>query len=537
MARNSPSLSFRVKCLLIRHPVLANRLMGLLGSRRVESLARRAAIRAARRAYTRVPFYHELFKAHGLDSERMQRLTWKDFKQLPTSDKAQTRDIPVRDLLDTLKPSPAADALIGRSSGTSGAPVFWQTGWDELWLIRAAYWRWLRDIDSDRRRTAVIVSMAIDGGDLAGQLALFPVVSLKEQTRWPFQTFPGGENADDLILLIRWLIQQDYDTLFLGGFPGSIERLLDRVAYLRSVDPAAAVDWSKFRRIRVVTGGQIVSGALRKRIQREMGVAPCDLIPLYASSDSGQLILYSTPFTLWLEGVLETHPQLYDALGIELEHRTKPLMECITSLSVYTELDEEDTMLLTSWKHRPLIRYRTHDLAWMRPSQVIVRTLDREMRGWRRDFARAGYGRGHVPKVATLGIILGRADDVCIINAANVSPDILRDALDASDILPRLHHFKHDTDETHPNVYLVYLELNDTLGEADRSALAAEWKPELLSALVSQPAASDLAAAHHANPIELEVFVRSRGEDEFEGDDQYVKKRYVPRPRRPAGTV
>jgi hypothetical protein len=263
-----------------------------------------------------------------------------------------------------------------------------------------------------------------------------------------------------------------------------------------------------------------------------MGVAPFDVLALYASSDAGGITAQSTPFTLWLEGVLETHPELYNALGITPEHHTKAIMECVPSLSTYIEQDEDDTLLFTTWKHRPLVRYRTHDLAVLLPVRDLARTLNRELPGWRRDFARTGFGRGHLPKVATLAMILGRADDIRIVNAANVSPEMLRGALEASGIMPSLHHFKHDTDFARPNAYLVYLELNNMLDEMDRVVLGEEWKPELLQALVTHPAATDLAAAHRANPIELEVFVRSRGTEEFEGDDQYSKKSYVPRRRR-----
>jgi phenylacetate-coenzyme A ligase PaaK-like adenylate-forming protein len=503
--------------------------MGLLGPRRVEALARRAAIRAARRAYAQVPFYHELFQASGFNQRRMNRLTWSDFQQLPSSDKVQASTVPDVDLLDSRRLSPIADALIGRSSGTSSAPVFWPLGWEEFEAARATFWRWLREVGADRRRTAVVVSMAVDGADLAGQMPLFALFSLKETTQWPFQTFPGGEDPADLILLLRWLIQQRYEVLVLAGFPGSIERLLDRIAELRVADPKTSVDWSAFQRIRLTLGGQLVAASLRRRIEKEMGVAPFDLIPLYASSDTAQFMFYSTPFTIWLETFLAARPELYAALGIGAEHQSKPLMECIPPLAAYTEQDDENVLLLTVWKHRPLIRYNTHDLVWMLPAREIVRTLDLKAHGWRRAFRRTGFGRGAIPQVAALGIILGRADDVCIVNAANITPEILQSALEASDILPKIHHFKHYNDASRPNTYEVYLELNDTVSEIERTSLAAEWKPKLLAALLAQPASTDLAAAHRANPIELELFARSRGQDEFEGDDQSIKKRYMPR--------
>jgi hypothetical protein len=104
---------------------------------------------------------------------------------------------------------------------------------------------------------------------------------------------------------------------------------------------------------------------------------------------------------------------------------------------------------------------------------------------------------------------------------------MLRQALDGAGILPRLRHFKHETDDDHPNEYRVYLELNETLDAAACAALAEQWQPSLLEALMHLPAASDLAAAHRANPIELKVVVRARGEGEFTGDEEQAKASHV----------
>src|SRR5262249_44801851 len=130
-------------------------------------------------------------------------------------------------------------------------------------------------------------------------------------------------------------------------------------------------------------------------------------------------------------------------------------------------------------------------------------------------------------------MITGRADDIRIVNGTNIAPEVLRDALDDIGVLPRLHHFKHDTDGARPNDYLVYLELQDTLEEAEREALAKMWRPALLQALIAQPSVADLSA----DPLVLHLWVRSRGTEEFEGDDQRAKKSYVPRRMKPASVA
>lgn len=523
------SFTFRVKSALVRHPLLANRLMRMLGARGVERLARRSAIRAAQKAYRQVPFYQSLFTRSGFTARQMRRLNWKGFQQLPISDKVQAMGVADRDLMDNRRSSPDADAIIGRSSGTTAGPAFWPAGWEELTLARAAYWRWLREIGADRTRTAVVVSMTVDGYDLAGNLTLFSVFSLKEQTHWPYQTFAAGENPEDVIILARWLTEQSYETLFLLGFPGAIERLLDLNLELEQANPGSGVDWSRFNRIRVAMGGQVVSPVLRKRIRQEMGISIFDLMFIYSSSDIGQVLFQSSPFTLWLESLLEAHPELGAKLGISEEDQGKPIMECITALAVYSEIAPDGTLVVTTWKHRPLVRYQTHDLLWVQSTRDIIRTLNREVKGWRKDFARAGFGRRFIPRVATLGTIQGRDDDVCIVNACNITPDLLRSALEESAILSRLHHFKHSTNPAYPTRYSVYLELDQPASADELCELTKLWSPQLLQALLTRPGLPDLAASHRANPIDFQLILRSRGEAEFATDDHYPKKRYMQR--------
>jgi phenylacetate-coenzyme A ligase PaaK-like adenylate-forming protein len=526
------SMGLRFKMLLTRHPVLANRLLRLMGRRGLQRVAQRVARRAARRAFTHVPFYQTLYERGGFDARRMRRLSWADFQRLPTSGKTEAAGMPDRQLLDQRVPFPGGDALLGRSSGTTSGPATWPTGWEEFYLTRANYWRLLRELQADRRPAVLLSMFPVDGGDLAGNLPFRSAFSLKETTRWPFEVIPAGEEPNTVIPILRWLVEQDIETLFLNSFPGTVERLLDRDDELKREDPAAGVDWSRFKRIRVGMGGQTVSLELRQRLRRQMGLAPKNLLSefiVYASSDAGQLIAQSSPFSLWLERYLETRPELAATLGIPEEHRGKPIMECISSMAVYMELDEDGLLLLTTWKHRPLIRYRTNDLAWLRPTREIVRTLNREARGWRRDFRGYGFGRRHVPTAATMGMVLGRADDVRIVNGANVSPEMLRQALEVAGILPQIHHFKHNTDDVHPNEYTVYLEMPDALDELACVALAEQWRGPLLEALVHLPVATDLYAAHRSNPITLRLFVRPRGAEEFAGDDQHAKLTYVPR--------
>ncbi len=524
-------LSLRLNMLLAGRPSLAYRVFRLMGARRIERAGRNAAIRAAQQAYTYVPFYRRLYEAHGFTDERMKRLTWEDFQQLPTISKDETEREPENDLLDSRIPSPAGDALIGRSSGTTRAPTVWPLSWKELYILRATFEGVLRSLGTHKGvPTAVIQMTAIEGGDQSGNSPYRSLFSLKEATHWNFEVFGPGEDSNTVIALLRWLVKQRYESLFIISFPGTYERLFDRLDEITRTDPEAGVNWAQFRNKVIMIGGQLVALSIRERLRNEMAFDPKALgseLVAYVSSDTGIVVARSTPFSVWLERFLAERPQLWESLGLSPEHREKALLEFVPALSVYAELDPSDGLVLTSWKHRPLVRYRINDLAWTIPSEQLMKTLRREAPDWRRAFLAAGGKKGDIPYGATLGVILGRADETCIVNSANVSPAILQSALEAAGIMPMLHHFKHSANPSYPNEYSVYLELQDTRDEAARSALATEWRLKLLDALMAVPAASDLLAAHRANPIVLRVFVRSRGADEFAGDDQRHKKTYI----------
>jgi phenylacetate-coenzyme A ligase PaaK-like adenylate-forming protein len=518
-----------MRMFLAGRPDVANRLFQVLGASRVERIAQRAAMRAALRAYLTVPFYRELYQSAGFDEGCMRRLTWDEFRHLPIVGKSDMVDKADSDLLDATISFPAGDAVIYRSSGTTGKPTIIPTGWDEFYVNYAIFKRLAQNIGVDRSRSIILSAYGVDGSPGAGNMTLRCYFAIKQETHWPFEICAAGETPDDIISFLRYYADNRFETLYLLAFPGTMERVLDRLQERKSQSASAGVDWQQFRHKRVQLSGQVVSRELRDRIRRELAIADDDLEAieiLLASTDSGQIIARSSPFTLWLERYMEQHPQVAEHLGIPAAHRTKPLMEFVPSLSVLLENNPDAGLLLTTWKHRPIIRYRSNDLAWLQSSSAVVKTLTSTAKNWRMDFVRYGYTQADIPSSATLGMILGRADDVCIVNGANVTPDVLQGALAQAGILPNIHHFKHGVGAG-PNEYDVYLELPDERDASARDLLADEWTPGLLDALVTHPSAIELQAAHRGTPIDLRLFVRSRGAEEFRGDDQEAKKRYT----------
>jgi phenylacetate-coenzyme A ligase PaaK-like adenylate-forming protein len=523
-------LALRLQTYLMSYPRAANRLLGFLGARRVEEMGQRAALRAARRAYERVPFYRTLFEQHGFTAEKMQRLTWKEFQELPLLSKDDTEDVDERALVDLQVPSPQGDALIGRSSGTLRVPIHWPLGWSEFYLSRGAFEAILRDLGTaDGARTAIVHMNAVEGGDQSGNMPYRTFYSLKEEKGWNMEIVATGEDSATTHTWLRWFAKQGYTSLILFSFPGSLERLF---SYIGSLPEAERVNWDAFQRKHIMIGGQLVVRPIRDLIHREMRLDPTSLTSetyLYISSDTGQHMARTTRFTIWLERYLTQHPELYQILGLSEEHRDKPLLEFIPPLSMYFEFDRPEGLVLTMWKHRPLIRYKIGDLVWTRRMEALEDLLDKATPSWRQDFQRAGGQPADVPKAVMLGVVLGRADEICIVNAANVSPAIVQQALERAGIAAQIHHFKHAADPAHPNEYRLYLELMDTQDERIRESLAASWREPLLNALLQVPAASDLAAAHRTNPITFLLFVRSRDEDEFLGDKDRRKKTYAVR--------
>ncbi|HKD75069.1 MAG TPA: hypothetical protein VKB76_06215, partial [Ktedonobacterales bacterium] len=283
---------------------------------------------------------------------------------------------------------------------------------------------------------------------------------------------------------------------------------------------AERVNWDAFRRKHVLMGGQIVARPIRQRMRRSVRLDPDSLTGesvLYISSDTGQLMARTTRFTLWLERYLELHPDLYAALELAEEHRDKPLLEFLPPMSVQFEFDPQAGIIVTLWKHQPLVRYVIGDLLWTRSASDLIAKLTRVAPTWRRDFLAAGGHPLDIPKVATFGVVLGRADEICIVNAANVSPAMVQQALENAGIAAEIHYFKHYADPAYPNAYYLAVELEGVQDEQARKILAEQWRGKILEALLAVPSATDLVAAHRTNPIDFSLTVHSRGEDEFHG--------------------
>src|SRR5262249_36814175 len=105
MRKVSPRV--RLLSLMATRPVLANRAVALVGSRRLTRIGRRNAIRAAQNAFARVPFYRKWYEAHGFDAARMRRLDWAGFLSLPTVSKAAAVEAGEEELLDSHQNMPA----------------------------------------------------------------------------------------------------------------------------------------------------------------------------------------------------------------------------------------------------------------------------------------------------------------------------------------------------------------------------------------------------------------------------------------------
>jgi phenylacetate-coenzyme A ligase PaaK-like adenylate-forming protein len=517
----------RFQIFLSGHPRLANRLLGFLGPKRVARIGQRIAIRAARRAYASVPFYRALYESHGFTTEQMRHLTVDDFRRLPQMHKNLAENASPADLITNEAQSSRENALVGRSSGTRSKPAYWPVGWNEFLLTNAAFLPWMRYLGTPQgARTAIVIAMSVEGGDASGNIPYRTFFYMKERTGWNMEVIATGEQSEVLHDWLQWLSTSGFTSLMINSFPGTVERFLD---YEQSLPADQRVNWGAFTNIFIGLGGQVVDSSLRVRYHNEMHLDPHTIENesiLYFSSDTGQITARTTPFTIWLERYIQQHPELEEALGLTTDTRDKPLMELMPPMAMHYEIDAQSGLLLTLWKIRPLIRYAIGDRLWLPKSPNILSILNRTTPQWRRNFAQAGGHRGDVTRATRLTVVLGRADAVVIVNGANISSDITGQAIALAGLTDTIHHFKHANNPKHPNVYHVFLELNQSADAETCQQFERDWQPRLLAALLQVPAAIDLVAAHRTNPIDLRVYVRSRGEDEF-NDDQSRKRTYT----------
>jgi len=501
---------------LASHSRVANRVLGLLGTRRIERIGQRAALRSVRKAYATVPYYRTLLTSQGMTDEKIKRLSWEEFQQLPVSNKKRLAGVADKDLLDKTIVLGQGDAAIGRSSGTTNAPVFWPLGWSEFYIGRASLQNIFTYLGTpEGTPTAAVLLMAIEGGDLSGNTPYRTFFSLKEEYNWNMEVIATGEDAKTAHTWFRWLADQGFTSLAVASFPGTFERFL---AYDAALPKEEQIPWEKFTKKHIVLGGQLVARQIRDRYYQQMQIDPTSLFSetvIYVSSDTGQLTGRSTPFTLWLERLAASTPGLLVSLGLEEEHETKPILEFLPPMSMQLEWDHPEGLLITQWKHRPLIRYAIGDLAWSLPSQKLQTALTKLVPNWRKLFYAAGGHPLDIPKVTRVGIILGRSDDVCIVNGANVSVGTIWQALTDAGIADKINHFKHGSDPARPNIYGLTLELKETATPEECQELTNQWSDKVFQSLIAVPGSMDLAAAHRTNPVTFYFNVRSRTDAEF----------------------
>jgi hypothetical protein len=100
--------------------------------------------------------------------------------------------------------------------------------------------------------------------------------------------------------------------------------------------------------------------------------------------------------------------------------------------------------------------------------------------------------------------------------------------LELAEILPMIHHFKHDTSDEAPLTYWVYVELADNADELRLHALEEEWRPLLRDTLINMPEVGSVLVAPFQKSFDLRLFVRARGTEEFAGDNVLTKRPFVP---------
>lgn len=509
----------RFQLFLGGHPRIANRLLGFLGPKYLARIGQRMALRAARRAFDSVPFYRSFWEARGFTSDRFNHLTIDDFARLPHTNKQLTEDTPDTDLLYSLADLAADVAMIGQSSGTRRKPTRWPIGWSEFLSTSVAFLPILRNLALPQgARTAIVLAAALEGGDASGNMLYRVFFALKERTGWNVEIVVPGEQSETMHDWLLWLSHHGFTSLMFISFPGTLERFLD---YELSLQVEQRIDWDLFTRKHISLGGQLVDRALRQRFRDEMRLDPNSLTGesiLYASSDTGQLIAHSTPFTLWLEGYLEQHPELGQALGLTDDCIDKPILELMPPVTMYYENDDDEGVLLTTWKLRPLIRYAIGDRLWLPDRSNILPILKKVAPSWRRDFAKVGGRRSDVSRSTRIGVVLGRADDIVIVNGANITPSMVWHALELADLNTQVRHIKHQSNPARPNVYELFLELTTLSDKATLEQMERDWQPRLLQALLNVPAATDLVAAHRTNPVTFILHIRARGEQEFQAD-------------------
>ena len=391
----------------------------------IEKLQLQRLRETVKRAYEQVPFYNKKLKEAGIRPEDIKTL--EDIHKLPFTVKNDLRENYPYGLFAV----PLSEIVeIHASSGTTGKPtVVGYTRRDiENWAELMA-----RSLAAAGVTNEDIVYIALGYHWFTGGLGFHYGVQKLGALAVP----AGTGFTQRHVMMIR-----DLGATVLGAVPNYALRLAE-VAMEMGIDPA------RDTKLRTgVFGAEMWSEELRKRINKIWDMESYDI---YGMSE-----LYG-PGT-----AIECH--LHDGLHVWEDHYLVEVVDPKTGEPV--EPEEKGVLVVTPLTHdaMPLIRYWTNDLTFMY------------------DGTSCDCGRN----MRRIGRIMGRADDMLIINGVNVFPSAVEEVLLSE---PRVNHHYQIIVEREGNLDRMYVvvEAAKKMNDKEKQRLASELQYKLHEVLMINP--------------------------------------------------
>lgn len=315
----------------------AFQVLGCRGSATASRLSAEAALRAAARAFERVPAYQEAVLAGGTVGTRSGTAAER-LACLPETDKASYIDrypLAARCVDGRI---PARGVELDESSGSSGRPYTWVRSRRELTDVHRSLRLLARHLFGPDLVTLNGFSMGAwaTGTNVAAALASNGLIKS-----------PGPDV--DKILSVLDLLGPDR-TYLVAGYPPFLRHLIETAE-------ARGFDWQRFR-VHGVVGGEGMSEAQRAHLERRLR----SVYSAYGASDLDIGVAAELPLSVWIRRQAAANPALARAL-FGSEGRL-PMLFQYNPLDYYVETNGAGELIFTVNRRcmlSPRIRYNIHD--------------------------------------------------------------------------------------------------------------------------------------------------------------------------------
>ncbi len=502
-----------IQSLIIKNRKLATWFMSSRKSSFWENVARKKAVKSFREAAERVPAYKKVLQENNIKTVDINLI--EDFKKLPIIDKKNyLSKYPIEELC--LDGKLEDKYLIDRSSGYSGASLFWPRSKEEDIdypnYMKLAYEQFYQ---VDKKSTLMIITLAL-GTWVGGEKISWATREIALRNKLPFTVITPGLNLSEIIEIVQ-SFKDKYEQLVLVGYPPFIKTIIDE-------GTAKGLDWKKIN-IKIGLGGEGYSEDWREYIRQKIGLPENDLMGIaggYGAADLGMSVGREYPISVLIRKLATDNKKLAkDLFGQE----DIPSF-CQYSPSTFYIEEINNELVFTCKPGIPLVRYNIHDRGGILSYNKVLEILASYKIDPIKLLKEKGYTDKDIWKLPFF-YVYGRSDGTIAISGGKIYVENIKKALDDPQVVEsNTGNFRMSAEYDKEQNQSLVIKVELKRGNEINSKLKEKYQKVIVQTLIKVN--SEYAILYRANrksvtpEIELCKFSDS---DHF--NEKTIKNKYV----------